>query len=107
MVLGIETGIDTAETTQAAPYFIFKNFSRIFLFWLPSDLQAGPALNIPRLGYDTLYLASGCYADHIASVRAEIPPPSEPGKKYLDFFGETFENLSGRGRAQLKAGLHG
>ena len=58
----------TAETTQAAPYFIFKNFSRIFLFWLPSDLQAGPAPNIPRLGYDTLYLASGCYADHIASV---------------------------------------
>ena len=55
-----------AETTEAAHHFLFKNFSRVFLFWLSSDLQAGPAPDIPRLGYDTLYLASGCYADHIA-----------------------------------------
>ena len=58
---------DTAETTE--PHlFHDKIFSRFFLFWLPSDLQAGPAPNVPRLGYATPYLASGCYADHIASV---------------------------------------
>ena len=56
----------TAETTEAGHQNFFKNFSRIFLFWLPSDLQAGPAPNIPRLGYATPYIASGYYADHVA-----------------------------------------
>ena len=57
----------TAETTEAAHLFHFKDFFQdFFLFWLPSDLQAGPAPNIPRLGYATPYLACGCYADHVA-----------------------------------------
>ena len=53
--------------------FSFQDFSKIFFYIFsrkkqppPSDLQAAP--NIPRLGYATPYLVSGCYADHIASV---------------------------------------